>query len=859
MRLPAQTEKNYILPFFWMKGETPEVIQKEMEKVAECGIGAVCVESRPHPDFCGERWWRDLDIIMEEARRRDMKVWVLDDKKFPTGYANGWFESKFPEKSKLYLAERHMDIMGPCENAAVLVKPFLPEDATLLGIYAYPRKDADSFALSMDEAVDLTDSFVENGFVYFTLPQGIYRLFVLFTTQTGGGRAHYMNLIDSESVKVLLEAVYEPHYERYRKDFGKTFAGFFSDEPELGNTPGYDFHNTLGQADTKLPWSCQLAEKLKERWGDAYVKNMVALWYETGRNTDVIRYEYMDSMTKLVSDCFAGQIGAWCQERGVEYIGHIIEDDNAHTNLNCSIGHYFREQAGQHMAGIDVVHFQILPGFHGKVHRWLSWETDGEFFHFGLAKLGSSMAHIDPKKKGRAICEIFGNFGWAEGIATMKWLTDHMLVRGINHFVPHAFSPADFPDRDCPPHFYAHGNNPQYKYFQSLMKYMNRMAALLSGGCFHTDAAVLYHGESVWAGKTMLYQKLVRALLENQLDCDVIPADVLCAESASVRGGQMEINGQRYAGLVIPECEAIPSKAAAYLAEAAEKGLAVYFAGGRPVRTCEGTALPAGFETCGTVTELSALAQEIRKSGTPAIEIEGRYPELRFCCVHRGRQNVYMFFNESVVKPVSAEVKILSGTWQSIGRYDAVNDVLFPEKLTDNRFVLRLAPGESTVILLDTEKTDKEPQTLVREVSVLTDWAVSKSETKAYPQFVPVCKVSAGEMLPNLNAPEYCPEFTGYFQYEGHFAAKPGERVMLYLPQISDAGEVTVNGQYAGTVLGGNGRVNVTDLLTGGDNTLRIETANTLVWMVKDGASAHLQVPATGLGKPPVLEYYQSK
>jgi len=41
----------------------------------------------------------------------------------------------------------------------------------------------------------------------------------------------------------------------------------------------------------------------------------------------------------------------------------------------------------------------------------------------------------------------------------MKLFTDHMLVRGINHFMLHAFSPKDS-DEDCPPHFYARGENP---------------------------------------------------------------------------------------------------------------------------------------------------------------------------------------------------------------------------------------------------------------------------------------------------------------------------------------------------------------------------------------------------------------
>ena len=51
------------------------------------------------------------------------------------------------------------------------------------------------------------------------------------------------------------------------------------------------------------------------------------------------------------------------------------------------------------MAGVDVVHHQIVPGFTGKIHQWIAGDSDGEFFHFGLAKLASSAAHLDPKKK----------------------------------------------------------------------------------------------------------------------------------------------------------------------------------------------------------------------------------------------------------------------------------------------------------------------------------------------------------------------------------------------------------------------------------------------------------------------------
>ena len=62
-------EKN-IFPFLWMRGESEEVIRTEMEKISESNIRAVCLEARPHPDFAGEGWWHDVDIVLDEAKKR---------------------------------------------------------------------------------------------------------------------------------------------------------------------------------------------------------------------------------------------------------------------------------------------------------------------------------------------------------------------------------------------------------------------------------------------------------------------------------------------------------------------------------------------------------------------------------------------------------------------------------------------------------------------------------------------------------------------------------------------------------------------------------------------------------------------
>lgn len=849
---------SHILPFLWMHGESHDIIKEEIDRIEECGIKEICLESRPYPGFCGPRWWKDLDFIMEEARQRNMRIWVLDDDKFPTGHANGAYEEKYPDLAKVYLAERHVDIIGPAKDGSVLISPFLGKDGKMIAVLACKKPDTETLAVSGEDIIDLTQQ-VHDGFVYFTLPKGRYRLFVLFTTQLRGGREHYMNLIDSRSVRVLIDEVYEGHYEHYKKDFGKTFAGFFSDEPELGNTPGYDFQELLGKRDVKLPWSEELYSALKNIWGDKLVTNLPALWYDMGEKTVSVRTQYMEEVTKLVDHCFSGQLGRWCEEHGVEYIGHIIEDDNAHSRLGCSIGHYFREQRGQHMSGIDVVHFQIMPGFNDTIHQWIAGDRDGEFFHYGLAKMGSSCAHIDPKKKGRALCEIFGNYGWAEGVSLMKWLTDHMLVRGINEFVPHAFSPK-FPDLDCPPHFYARGNNPQYRFFAQLMKYMNRVSHLLSDGIHIADTAVLYHGEAEWSGgNTMLFQKPVRKLLEAQLDCDIIPVDIFTEEYVQINNKKLRINKESYGSLIIPYCQYIPRTAAEFVIKAAKEGLVVYIIDGLPMADTCREPLPDGFNEVVSVVKLSQIAEVIKNNQRTEIVCDEILPNLRFLCYEQKDGRVYQFFNENHYEAVDTKIVIQSKQYLAIEEYDALNNQIHTYSLENNEFRLCLEPGQSRIFMPKKDGIDAQRMPVCMQILLVDcDWKVSLQEAGSDSGFEQKLVLKAEDELPNMNGPKYFSGFSGTYRYEGIFPLRKREErlCMLYMPKVGDCAEIFVNGKNAGMIISSPDRIDVTKLLQEGNNALVIEVTNTLVWRLRDGASTHMQLEATGMTQRPVLEFY---
>ena len=137
----AGREDNYLLPFYWQHGgDQYRKIPGQIARIRESGCRALCVEARPHPEFAGPTWWRDMDLVLATCERLGMKVWILDDKHYPTGYANGEIE-RHPELRPWLLVERHVDVVGPMPGASVLVPdPIQKEEETFVGAYAFRRR-----------------------------------------------------------------------------------------------------------------------------------------------------------------------------------------------------------------------------------------------------------------------------------------------------------------------------------------------------------------------------------------------------------------------------------------------------------------------------------------------------------------------------------------------------------------------------------------------------------------------------------------------------------------------------------------------------------------------------------------------
>lgn len=756
-------EESYLNPLFWVHGEDEDTIRNEIRQMQEKGIGSFTVEPRPHPEYLKKKWWQDLAVIVDEADKRNMGVWVFDDGDYPSGCAGGEIVRKYPEYRKKFLRISYIDAIGPMEGSSFQINRWLEAEEQLIAVAAAKRIQLTD-AISSDSLQVIT-GHMESGILYWDLPEGEWRLFIIIRSFNCGENhtKNHVNPLEKEAVKAFINYTYEPAYEHFKGEFGNTIKGFFTDEPRFGNFPSYSVR--LGTLDMPLPYSDSLLDILKEDGGFDYVKYLPLLWQDGGDITAEIRYLYMNAVSRLFGENFTGQIGQWCSDHGVKLIGHVVEENGAHARLGYGAGHYFRSTAGLHNAGLDIV-YNIMPGYTSGTYNTPIFKVDVDFSHWGLAKMASSASHIDPKKGGITMCEAFGAYGWQEGLKLMKWITDHLCVRGVNVIVPHAFTLKEFPDGDCPPHFYAGGHNPQWKDFHIWSSYANRVCKMITGGVHKASAAVVYHGEAEWGGEYEPFEKTVKALAISQIDCDIIPIDCLTDETVSgVKEKKLIVHQEAYNALVVPYAQFLPPHFTKKLQQFIDKGLPVVFMKAYPQRSY----FEKGFELDGAVIcDYPDLGKWFAERDFQDISVNGMHEGLRFYHYSKDGKEIYFFVNENKFQEVDVTVRFRETGIPIL--YNPMSNEKYKSSVTEEGVRLCLEPYESVFVLFGEESGERLKEKRMKihyglEFELPGPWKISVSTAEEYPVFHSIPETA----LCNISKPELLPAFSGVIRYEISF------------------------------------------------------------------------------------------
>ena len=564
----------------WGRGISREVIARDLDAMQALGVHAAAVEPKsglpvPYPS---DAWFELVRIGVEEAKKRNMRLWFIDEGGYPSGFVGGKFTTERPELRMQALAAPERVAVAAGETFSRRLSPDVV-CAVAIDRATGTRRVLETGSGSLEWTAPATGEWemVLTSRVYRTMP-----------TRSANNPANVkdtthslMDYLDPQATRLFLEWTFDGYAKAIGDELGKTVLGFRGDEP------GYGFN----------PWTPRLFEDFQRRKGydlRAYVASFAAA--PAARSPSLSDEErrafadYCDVWSDLFRDHYYSAQAQWCAAHGVEMQLHV-EHEHALPQLAIADGDFFKCFREVQVPGIDTIWHQI----------WMDNPAD-------FPKLASSAAHLFGRP--RAMCEAFAAYRPAPNVKEARWILDHLFSRGINR-VEYMYWPAGgMIESGVAPTVAgntaatgaspgATGAVPATRYFRQpgfpvLAGYVNRLSYLLGEGRPAAQIALYVPSSSFWlANREQSLEinnqllALARELIQHQRDFDFVDEQAL-ASVLRLKGNRLaNLSGQGYRAVLVPPALAISHAALNRLQEFARAGGRVIFIGPPPASVVE--------------------------------------------------------------------------------------------------------------------------------------------------------------------------------------------------------------------------------------------------------------------------------
>ncbi|MCC6727746.1 MAG: hypothetical protein IT208_00230 [Chthonomonadales bacterium] len=569
-----------LIPFWFWNDELDEAeIRRQIDDFEAHGVHGFVVHARiglPESiPFMSERFLHFARIAVEHAARRGMVVHLYDEGMYPSGSACGQVVAANPAHAARCLIRRAVPDG---------VEPALEPGENLVSVARLP--DGRRIAV-----LDAPSHGKIRG-VHFGQDDG------------EPGQPLAADLLNPEATASFIRLVHERYYAALRPHFGRTVRAIFTDEPDMLGR---------GHRPDARPWTTGLETWLSRRLGVEVVPRLPELSLDLRPDSAAFRAEVARAVQERLGETFYAPLSRWCAAHGVALTGHPSGPGD--------IGalRYFQ------IPGQDIVWRYVEPGKPSALEGPQST----------TAKCGASAAlHLGRPRNGD---EAFGAYGWSFTYEEMRWLTDWLIVRGVDLIWPHAFYySVRGPRRDERPPDVG-PNNTWWGRYRDYADYARRLCALVATGRPRAPIAILGRPDDLpW--------RAARACFEGQRDFHYLETGHLRDGSARVGRGGIAIRGVRYAALIVEE----PGR----LDDGTLRALEPLVLAGRVV--AYGGAAPPGWAAASTP---EALRGWLRARVPPDIVLDPPDPGLRYRHMRQAGLEVFLLFNEGE-SPLAGRVRL---------------------------------------------------------------------------------------------------------------------------------------------------------------------------------------------------------
>jgi len=799
----------------WNGPDARERIVQDFDRLAANGIFVVNLSpGRGEPKYLSPEHMAQVKFVVQEAKKRGMKIWFEDEYDYPSGFAGGKISEQYPQ---LTMQGIDADIRINVMPGQTVTMPTPPD--TLAALAVYPATGAVQNVTISSSGIKWTAPAPPPGASWpkpweLVLIRHMYRSSpTRMSARADGTRAKdslyaLIDYLDPEATRAFLKITHETYKQAVGDEFGKTVLGFFGDEPDYTAV---------------TPWTPKLLDVFRQQKGydlQPYLPLLFApkMTEEAWR----VKADYWDVWSGIFRDSFFGVQADWCAKNNLEYLVHLNHEETAlkfdwPEDLIRNEGDFFRDMRYVQVPGIDNLS-QLVPG---AVHRQdATWGENNNF-----PKLASSAAHLFGKPK------VWTESAGGTGIDG-KFQLDFQLVRGVNAMqirvpvvVRGGFGEGPSVPSAPPP---VPPDAPM------LAWYTNRAGYLMAIGRPAAQVGLYHPANSMWLGDEEADRsttKLGWQLLEHQVDWDYFDEQSLSSVATIADGGFKNLSGQVYRAIVVPSSVVITRTGLERFQAFVKAGGKVIFVGQTPKMVVDKAFLNAAKDTApdlsfATLIEPSGDITErvLAALPNPDVKLDSAWQRLTY--THRSWRDaeMYFFFNEgnqaqsrtaSIAGRGQAQVWDLgTGEIHPISGATAEGDSV--------RFSLVLGPYEAKVVVvgpLPSGVAAAEPSLVSGNTlaELGGDWTLDLNGKQL------TTPLKSWEDLGTQS-------FAGPATYRKQFtvsAAPAGKRVFLEIADVHEYAKVKVNGKELEGHAWQPYRWEVTNVVKAGSNDLEVEVRTT--------------------------------
>jgi hypothetical protein len=795
-----------IQPFMGWNGpdanERKARIVQDLDRLAANGVFMVNMSpGRGAPEYLSPEHMAQVKFVVQEAKKRGMKLWIQDECDYPSGFAGGLMIKKYPQLAMQgIVADIHVRV-APGQRFSMPVPPDTlgimaletTRDQQLRNVIQIPIP-ADGRLKYIVPAEGTTPNephydwelvFVRH--IYISSPTRASNR--EDGTRAKDGLYSLIDYLDPNATRAFINVTHETYRQAVGDEFGNTVLGFFGDEPD------YSINGT--------PWTPNLLEEFQKQKGydlKPYIPQFFA-----GKLTDEAqraKADYWDVWSGIFRNSFFGEQAAWCAKYNVEYLVHLNHEETMMALVR-SEGDYFRDNRYVEVPGIDNLSQLVPSAIHTPDG---TWRVNNNF-----PKIASSAAHLFGKPK------VWTESAGGPGIDG-KFQLDFQMVRGVTELQIRVPGGRGFGGETS-------ATPPQGS---MIAWYANRGGYLMGIGRPAAQVGLYHPANSMWMGDNdadLSTTKLGWQLYEHQVEWDYFDEQSLSSVASITDGGFKDLSGQVYRAIVVPSSTVITRTGLERFRAFVKAGGKVIFVGQTPKIVVDKTFLNSKdvpdlsfatlIEPSGDITP-----QVIAALPKPDVKLDAEFPRLTYAHRTWSDADMYLFFNES--NKEESRTATIAGHGQA-QVWDLGTGEIHPiaGAIAENgsvRIPLLLEPYETKVIVVGplpsgvgAPEPALVPGTTMAELD--GDWSLDLNGKQV---------TTPLKSWQDLGTPS----FAGPATYRKQFTAPTapaGKRLFLEIADVRDYAKVKLNGKDLEAHAWQPYRWDITNALKPGSNDLEIQ------------------------------------